>query len=756
MPSSGVPVYLNTKLAPGRPIVFLNFTEKTSSNPKSSAVVAGLPPEIKCCRPQGLEQPAPSGTALTAPPWPSQVVVVLQESIARLQEQSHGLQQRVAQHDAEAKEAAKNVGMVKAQEAEIGRLMHEIAQLRDDAEGHRENKAAFAAAAQRQQDMEQDLERLRAELQGRDKALGRAEDALQENLAKASAAHEKHQEALEQLREQLGAVEVPLLKPLPVPVPHVRVACSGPQRHGGASTNVIWASRPGRGPMLLSSVGPSPGSTWDPSAPSIPHQQSCVDSWRLSQSASHPGPPPPPPPRSELSRGCYAQPRPLSMPLPPAQGCPSHETEVGLSPVQEPRCRCLHPCPAPPPPPAPRLTLVQGQRNAEAKSAAELSARLLAAQENLSAKEGELRRVQEAAKERDADTEKARDQSDRLAEQLRQAEVAAADLRRQLQQSHEELQQQHGRVAKLETVAGEGQAEVKQLMALMRDDASEMSRLRQALRSSAGALRRALVAHARPQRFFRTIKTQEGGGPPPKPPPQTKVTIAGKNEIYNWENQVRPFLVHQVLGPKPPPPLPPPCPSPLSCLCQGGRTAMGRGTCRGSQALRPSSHDVSPANPPFRAASPVTDCHRPGHGSGAWADRFAALCWTGSAVRRARGGGGGGHKPVAGSHCGLTKQGYTTRAVLGPRPERGRIPGTHVPLGKTAPSRRRRFGGRGRVGLGWAGGLIQEQALGRGPPSLPHHEAELPDCPVPRPSGLSTATRPHRSAGGRKIPSSCV
>ena len=62
----------------------------------------------------------------------------------------------------------------------------------------------------------------------------------------------------------------------------------------------------------------------------------------------------------------------------------------------------------------------------------------------------------------------------------------------------------------------------------------------------------------------------------------------------------------------------------------------------------------------------------------------------------------------------------------------------------------------GWVGLGWAGGLMQEQALGCGPPSLPHHEAELPDCPVPRPSGLSTATRPHRSAGGRKIPSSCV
>ena len=63
------------------------------------------------------------------------------------------------------------------------------------------------------------------------------------------------------------------------------------------------------------------------------------------------------------------------------------------------------------------------------------------------------------------------------------------------------------------------------------------------------------------QGFFRIIKTQGGGDPSPKtpsPPPQTKVTIVGKNEIYNRENLVRPFLVHQVLGPKPPAPLPPP------------------------------------------------------------------------------------------------------------------------------------------------------------------------------------------------------
>ena len=49
-----------------------------------------------------------------------------------------------------------------------------------------------------------------------------------------------------------------------------------------------------------------------------------------------------------------------------------------------------------------------------------------------------------------------------------------------------------------------------------------------------------------------------GGTPPwtPRPPPSapTKVTIVGRNEIYNRENSVRPFLVHKLLGPRRHPP----------------------------------------------------------------------------------------------------------------------------------------------------------------------------------------------------------
>ena len=34
------------------------------------------------------------------------------------------------------------------------------------------------------------------------------------------------------------------------------------------------------------------------------------------------------------------------------------------------------------------------------------------------------------------------------------------------------------------------------------------------------------------------------------------MTIVGKNDIYNWENLVTPFLVHKLLGPSHPPPPP--------------------------------------------------------------------------------------------------------------------------------------------------------------------------------------------------------
>ena len=39
----------------------------------------------------------------------------------------------------------------------------------------------------------------------------------------------------------------------------------------------------------------------------------------------------------------------------------------------------------------------------------------------------------------------------------------------------------------------------------------------------------------------------------PPPPLQTKVTTVGKKEIYHWKNLIGAFLVHTLLGPRPPP-----------------------------------------------------------------------------------------------------------------------------------------------------------------------------------------------------------
>ena len=55
-------------------------------------------------------------------------------------------------------------------------------------------------------------------------------------------------------------------------------------------------------------------------------------------------------------------------------------------------------------------------------------------------------------------------------------------------------------------------------------------------------------------KYMERPHTAPGGPPPPldnPPPPQTKVTIAGRTEVYRWENLVGPFLVHKLLGPRP-------------------------------------------------------------------------------------------------------------------------------------------------------------------------------------------------------------
>ena len=88
--------------------------------------------------------------------------------------------------------------------------------------------------------------------------------------------------------------------------------------------------------------------------------------------------------------------------------------------------------------------------------------------------------------------------------------------------------------------------------------------------------------------LLRSARATSGESRPPPPPsntrevlewphtiggaPQTKVTTVGKNEIYNRENLVGPFLVHKIWVPDPPPPSPQPqTQSPVvECIFQSG------------------------------------------------------------------------------------------------------------------------------------------------------------------------------------------
>ena len=127
----------------------------------------------------------------------------LQEAANKLREQNDVLHHRIDGLEAEAREAARNVGLIHAKEAEIERLAHETALLREEVDGAHETKATLEAALRRQQDLESEGGRLRAELQGREKALARVEETLAAQIAKADAGNEKSQTALEQLRQQL-------------------------------------------------------------------------------------------------------------------------------------------------------------------------------------------------------------------------------------------------------------------------------------------------------------------------------------------------------------------------------------------------------------------------------------------------------------------------------------------------------------------------------------------------------------------------
>ena len=140
-------------------------------------------------------------------------------------------------------------------------------------------------------------------------------------------------------------------------------------------------------------------------------------------------------------------------------------------------------------------------------------------------------------------------------------------------------------------------------------------------------------------------RRRRGGKPPPgpRPPLQTKVTIAGKSKMYHWENLVRPFLGHKLLGPKPPFP-PFSCfPAPPLPLSQPLLSPPLRLPPASAQALSPSAtfwyslckrptplFSRGCTCPPSQTSALPTSC-RPGRSIGsAQASRSLRCMWTSS------------------------------------------------------------------------------------------------------------------------------
>ena len=95
-----------------------------------------------------------------------------------------------------------------------------------------------------------------------------------------------------------------------------------------------------------------------------------------------------------------------------------------------------------------------------------------------------------------------------------------------------------------------------------------------------------------------------GGGHPCTPPPQTKVTIAARNEICDWESLVGPFLVLKLLGPRRPPPF---LIRPWGCR-RGRHVTRVRQVRRARKELDPTEPDAGRG-----LLLPSPGCHRGGY-----------------------------------------------------------------------------------------------------------------------------------------------
>ena len=118
----------------------------------------------------------------------------LSESSAnKLREQIDGMLQRMGDMEAEDAAVQERLRQAEEDQREVQRLREEAAELRRELEDGRAHEVALGVSLKRQQELEDELDRVKVELQGRDKALARVQESLGEQMVKADALNEKHQ-----------------------------------------------------------------------------------------------------------------------------------------------------------------------------------------------------------------------------------------------------------------------------------------------------------------------------------------------------------------------------------------------------------------------------------------------------------------------------------------------------------------------------------------------------------------------------------
>ncbi len=115
--------------------------------------------------------------------------------------QTTDLRDRLRDLEAALQTAARVAGAVEAKDTEIAHLRAEAEAHGAEAERWAGQQAALVAAVRRQEDLEDELERLREELHGRDRTIAEAQAALNAALERAMQQQQAREAAIQQLQQ---------------------------------------------------------------------------------------------------------------------------------------------------------------------------------------------------------------------------------------------------------------------------------------------------------------------------------------------------------------------------------------------------------------------------------------------------------------------------------------------------------------------------------------------------------------------------